>query len=190
LIHGGAPRKLRDMPTFSFLQRAAAGAFAFSMLLPGCGGDVVVDAPPDDDGGPSSSGASSSSSSSGGGRTCADHLDCGPNEVCIFATGACAPICDRASCDSCGAGSVCNSCATSSCPECDDCLSACRAREATSCDDDDPCPPGQACDAASTCRTSCPNGVECNSVSEFCAECVTGSCCGCLDCVSLCMPGF
>jgi hypothetical protein len=177
------------MPTLSFPWRGAAGVFAFSMLVPGCGGDVVVDGPPGD--ASSSSGASSTSSSSGGGRTCMDHGDCRPDEVCIFATGACAPTCDTSGCDGCGTGSVCDTCATSSCPECENCVAACRAREATSCDDDDPCPPGQLCDyATSTCHKSCTDGSECNIANEFCAECASGSCCGCLDCVNLCMPGF
>jgi hypothetical protein len=184
------------MPTFSFLWRAAAAAFAFSVL--GCGGDVVVDAPSADDGSTSSSGASSTSSSSGGGRTCMSHADCGQDEVCVFATGACAPACSAIpgptpehGCDSCGVGSVCDPCGTSSCPDCENCLAACRPRQATSCDDDDPCPPGQACDhAAQTCRTACPSGVECNNLNELCTECASGSCCGCQDCVNLCMPGF
>jgi hypothetical protein len=179
------------MPTFSFLCRSTAALFSASLAV-ACGGDVVVDAPSADDGPTSSSGASSSSTGPGGGRTCEGHGDCAPSEVCIFATGSCSPVCNVGGCDEiCGPGSVCNLCATSSCPTCQDCVAACRVQEATSCDDDDPCPAGQACDYfVSTCRNSCPNGTECNDLNEFCSPCQSGSCCGCEDCVNLCMPGF
>lgn len=170
---------MQRMPTFSFPRAVALVA---TLLAAGCGGDVVVD-PPSGGGGPSSS---------GGPRTCLDHGDCGSGEVCIFATGECAPSCDPAGCDSCGVGRACNSCATSSCPGCRDCVAACPlSPPGTVCDDDDPCPANQACDFTSnTCRTVCTDGSECTGVEQFCASCLSGSCCGCLDCVNLCTSSF
>ncbi|MBI4951998.1 MAG: hypothetical protein HY908_08190 [Myxococcales bacterium] len=57
---------------------------------------------------------------------CDDHDDCGGGNVCIYGAQTCAPPC--------AAGGwcadpnlVCNPCATSSCPGCEDCVGACTA---------------------------------------------------------------
>lgn len=189
---------------------ALAGLF-LATVVAACGGDVVVD---DDNGsggngaaGPAGSGASGPAGPSGTGAAgagpsgttgpgagpagCTDHSACPPDSVCLFATGQCAKLCDGF-CEGCGPGSICNGCATSSCPECADCIGACVPAQANQCDSDDACQPGQFCyfpDA--TCRWSCsPFEPSSCGPDEECVGCATGSCCGCDDCVDLCLPFF
>lgn len=57
--------------------------------------------------------------------SCDDHDDCAPANVCIYGAGVCAPACspDMPGCPT--PDLVCNFCATSSCPGCEDCVGAC-----------------------------------------------------------------
>ena len=179
-------------------------AASVTLAAVACGGDVVVD--PSGQGGTSSSSSSSGKGGAGGGTTttsvssssqnssvttgpsgCFSHEEC-PGGVCIFALGQCAAACDGF-CESCGPGSVCDGCATSSCPACADCKPACVPFAPPRCDEDDPCPPGETCLwGQNTCAPLCPIDIPC-APGLFCAECATGSCCGCDDCVSVCLPG-
>ena len=66
-------------------------------------------------------------SSSTGFIPCDEHADCGNNigeDVCVFSQGICAQRCGPGS-PPCKPGFTCSACATSSCPDCDDCLGAC-----------------------------------------------------------------
>ncbi|APR85286.1 Hypothetical protein A7982_10635 [Minicystis rosea] len=56
---------------------------------------------------------------------CDDQNDCPDGQVCIYGSGECAPACSEASPQCPNPDQVCNTCATSSCPGCDDCLGAC-----------------------------------------------------------------
>lgn len=181
----------------------ATWGVALSLVLVACGDTVVEDGTGGQGGsgasggsgatgsgvGASGSGASGSSATGGTGPTaCDDHADCGPEGVCLFASGTCAAACDGF-CASCGAGSICNECASSSCPACADCLAACVPTPAGACDDDDPCPAGELCIwQTQQCAPSCTANAGCADPSLACVDCATGSCCGCENCVSACMP--
>lgn len=111
-----------------------------SLLLLGCGAQVVLE----DDGGSGGSGTTSTTSgttksttaatqttnvgsSSTGFVACDDHGDCGitpGDDVCVFKTGFCAQRCGPGS-PPCPPGLVCDDCATGSCPACQDCVGAC-----------------------------------------------------------------
>ncbi|MBW2458214.1 MAG: hypothetical protein JRI68_27160 [Deltaproteobacteria bacterium] len=54
---------------------------------------------------------------------CDDQGDCGDQEVCVYSVNECFPICSSADCAD--PNLVCVECATSSCPCCLDCGSAC-----------------------------------------------------------------
>ncbi len=55
---------------------------------------------------------------------CDSHDDCGDGRVCLFGAQKCAPKCNEiGGCDD--PNLVCNDCATSSCPFCEDCVGAC-----------------------------------------------------------------
>lgn len=176
-------------------------------LAAGCGGKVVFDGSQggagagngNGNGSTTASGTLATSATTGVGVTvstatgagpCDDHADCGPGELCLFAQGTCARECTGEFCESCDAGTLCDGCATSSCPQCADCRAACVPALPGQCDDDDPCPPGTVClHGQNSCAPVCgPNG-SCAEPGFFCAECVTGSCCGCDNCVSACIPG-
>jgi len=159
------------------------------LVMVGCGGSTVVE--------PGAGGAgatiTTSSDGSGGSTTvttqpggCDAHDDC-PGGLCVFSTGECTEACDSF-CGACDAGSVCDSCATSGCPQCLDCVSACVPIQQDQCDDSDPCPSGQTCLwEQSVCVPLCElNG--CADPNLVCQSCVTGSCCGCEDCVAACVP--
>jgi hypothetical protein len=173
----------------------------------GCGGKVVVDEPTGvgGAGGAGGAGASTPASTSvsavsgttttttsvsvaSGPGHCSDHADC-PYQVCIFATGQCAPSCVANACDPCETGSFCDSCATSSCPACEDCRPGCVPLAEGRCDDNDGCPDGQACFfAAGYCAKRCNDAGACGDF-EYCDACATGSCCGCDNCVPICLGG-
>lgn len=54
---------------------------------------------------------------------CDDHSDCEDGMVCAYSYGVCFPSCDDGVCAD--PNTVCDTCATSSCPCCKDCASAC-----------------------------------------------------------------
>lgn len=166
----------------------ARAVMALVLVLAACGGKVVVDV--NGAGGAPTTGSSGGTGTTGTGTatTCTSHADC-PGGVCVFSTGTCAPACEDQLCPNCSAGTVCDGCATSSCPSCADCLGACVPAQPGRCDGDDPCPAGQVCLFQSrTCAPACTVDADCGSFS-FCAGCVTGSCCGCKDCLSACVGG-
>src|SRR5688500_14414021 len=125
---------LREQSRRMNLPRAPTALVA--SIAMGCGGNVAVDEAPGSGGGGGAAASSSTSAaptssasstaSTGAGQFCSSAADC-PDGVCVFSTGQCAPNCEPFACDSCGAGAFCNACASSSCPECDDCLPACVA---------------------------------------------------------------
>jgi hypothetical protein len=118
---------------------------------------------------------------------CAAHEQC-PDGLCIFATGQCAQPCEPGGFCQCGPGTVCDGCATSSCPGCRDCAAACVPVTDGQCSDGSECKDGSACFfERSTCLPLCREG-KCDDPSMICKECATGSCCGCNDCVDLCIP--
>lgn len=171
-----------------------------SLALPAtaaCGGMVVFEEDDGGGGGPSTGATTASSntvvtgsdgitSTASGASGCTRHEDCG-SDLCVFATGACAPACDGEACDGCGPGSFCDECATSSCPDCRDCLAACVPADGR-CDDDDPCPTGSICHfREGRCSAGCTADGSCEDLSEVCAPCESSSCCGCKDCVGGCI---
>jgi hypothetical protein len=168
--------------------------FALVVGSAACGGKVFVDGPGASGGGGGSGaslGTTSSTagtlSTSTGSDRCREHADC-PGGVCIFSTGLCAPSCEPESCDACTPGTVCEPCATSSCPSCRDCRAGCVASDGR-CDDDDPCPEGRVClFRQKTCAAPCAADGACGDFS-FCDACPTGSCCGCDDCIQACVGG-
>jgi hypothetical protein len=186
---------------------------ACALVLMACGGGVVVDdgEPGQSSGqggqgatGASGSGASGATGASGtgasgpasvsstgtGGDFCDDHGDCGAGRVCLFGAGVCAAACGGDYCETCETGTICSSCATSSCPDCLDCLGACVPTPPGACDENDPCPPESVCVfAAQQCAPKCiATGTGCAEPGLYCTDCVTGSCCGCDDCVPACWP--
>ncbi len=159
----------------------------------GCGGKAVVDTESSNSGGSGGTGPGSTSAgpSTGAGSTvCTTHDQCAPG-LCIFSTGQCATACDAFGCESCPAGEVCGECATSSCPECLDCMSACVPATNGRCDDHDDCG-GEVCifgagpDGTGVCAPSC-DGGGCADPSMVCDECATGSCPCCRDCQAACV---
>lgn len=164
-----------------------------AVLSSGCGGEVVI--VPGSGGSTSSSTSSSSSkgttvgSTSTSGGTCTSNDDC-PGGVCLLGIGVCAKACDPGGLcgDACDAGGECNGCASSSCPDCGDCVAACVPIQPNHCDENDPCTGGKVCLWEShTCAPPCTSNGGCSDPSLVCASCVTGSCCGCEDCVSACL---
>ena len=57
--------------------------------------------------------------------SCTSNDDCGDAEVCIFNTGKCAKPSVVGKADNCSASTTCDSCATGTCPTCEDCVAAC-----------------------------------------------------------------
>ena len=56
---------------------------------------------------------------------CDDHDDCPKGQVCLYGLGECAPACSDVPPQCQVPDQVCNDCATSSCPGCEDCVGAC-----------------------------------------------------------------
>jgi hypothetical protein len=159
--------------------------------LVACGGKAIVD----DSGGSggtttsssTSSSSSSTSASSSGTVGCEDHSDCPDEWVCVYDTGVCALRCGDP-CQPCGAGEICDICATSSCPGCKDCTGACVAAAAGQCDDHMDCAAQEACIfGMSQCAPSC-TSMGCADPNLVCQDCATSSCACCLDCGSACVP--
>lgn len=177
-------------------------AVAPLVFLTACGGTAIIDpggSGAGGAGGATSANATSSTTTSSNATTtsttsgpsgCVTHEQCPDGNLCIFSTGQCAPACAGESCDGCGAGSLCDGCATSSCGDCADCLGACRPIEQGECDDDDPCAgAGQTCVfQLRACTTACDPTNPNDTCPEECQPCGTGSCCGCDDCVAICVP--
>lgn len=127
---------------------------------------------------------------------CDDHDDC-PAGWCVFASGQCGAPCEPVGNDSpamfCGAGVVCDGCATSSCPGCKDCIAAC-VPAGDACDDHSDCGPDGLCTFyqpydpfGQRCEPACDGpGAACPDECAFCAPCGTASCAGCGDCVASC----
>jgi hypothetical protein len=174
-------------------RHVVAGAVSIAFVA-ACGGTVVFEEPGSggDDSSRSSAAPSSGSnatSATGAATPCTDTTDCAGGEVCVLDDGECRPGCIPGDCAACGPGLVCEPCATSSCPGCKDCISACIPVTAQRCDDDDPCPDGQAClYAQGTCHEQCSEEQGDFCENGACSSCQTGSCCGCRDCVDLCVP--
>ncbi|MEQ9318762.1 MAG: hypothetical protein RIF41_06360 [Polyangiaceae bacterium] len=161
--------------------------------LAACGGSTVVGPGGDGGGGSggdattSGSGGSPTGSSSSGMTGCTTHDDCPGDDVCLFGTGQCAPSCGEF-CDACDPGTVCDGCATGSCPGCADCVAACVPIQDGMCDENDPCPNGEVClHEQRVCAPPCTLNGTCDDPGLQCNDCVTGSCCGCEDCVAACM---
>lgn len=166
-------RAPRTLLLLAFAALASAGA---------CGSDVTGGG-----GGGGAAGGSSSTSSSG----CQSSADCGPGgPVCLLGSGSCVPACDPMGLEPCAAGLVCDGCATSSCPMCDDCVAACVPAAPGACDHHDDCAQGEVCVYSSgTCAPACDSAMpSCPTPDLVCADCVTSSCPGCEDCVSACLP--
>lgn len=163
--------------------------------LLGCGGKAVVDGMPGEGGGGSSttstttgsptgtpSGLTSSTSTGDG---CVQHGQC-ETGLCIFSTGVCSTSCTPT--EPCGTGSRCDSCATSSCPECYDCVSACVPAELGTCDDHDDCPSDERCVYWSQlCAPQCLDNYTCEDPNLYCDTCATSSCPMCAVCWSACV---
>lgn len=167
---------------------------ALALSTSACGGIVVFEG----SGGSGGEGGATSTTDSAtvgvttstGTAGCTAHDQC-PGQACIFTTGQCADVCNPDfACGTCGPGTVCDGCGTSSCPGCKDCLAVCAPTPAGRCDDDDPCPPGEVCLFQSgQCAPACDVAGGCADPNQICDGCATGSCCGCEDCVSACVFG-
>jgi hypothetical protein len=152
------------------------------LALAGCGGKVYLD--------PAGAGAAGGGgSSSGSGSGCSDSSECPPNAVCVFDTGTCAPVCEPFGLEAqCGEGLVCNDCATSSCPSCEDCKAACVKAAEGQCDDHDDCPSDSVCLYSSgTCAIACNPATAICPKETKCDSCATSSCPGCDDCLGACV---
>ncbi len=162
---------------------ALAGA---SLAFAACGGTAVVDGGSGGSGTGTGTTTGTPTTTTTTGTPCTTHADCG-DRVCVFATGTCAEPCEDF-CEGCGSGSICNDCATSSCPQCLDCVAACVPIQPGQCDDDDACAGGEVClFFADTCAPSCESS-DCADPNMVCQDCASSSCCGCKDCVSACLP--
>jgi hypothetical protein len=166
--------------------------FLALVVAAACGGIAIID-PDAGSGGATSTSVVTTSvgttvSTSSGWQLCTEHADCG-SDLCVFSLGICAEACASDACDPCSVGTVCEPCATSSCPTCKDCASACMLADGR-CDENDPCPGGKACVFEWLfCAETCSSDTDCDDGFSFCDECATGSCCGCEDCVAVCMGG-
>ena len=182
LAGAGAARRL--CRAAQLLLGCAAAALA------GCGGDVVTEPGGGGSAGGSSTSSTSTSTSTVGG--CQAHTDCPPDNVCLFDSGLCAPACGVNGFETCGPGLVCDTCATSACPGCENCVGACLPVAPGQCDDHDDCPQGDVClYGTGLCAPGCDGAMpSCPSPDLVCNPCATGSCPGCNDCVGACTESF
>ena len=140
---------------------------SFALVALACGGRVVVDG--------------AGAGAAPGAAECADHGDC-PGRRCVFSSGRCADPCPQPSGPSgtgiCGAGVVCDACATSSCPGCRDCEAACVPAEGA-CDDHADCAAEELCNfyapydpLGQTCLPACDfDAPSCPDGCSYCAPC-------------------
>lgn len=166
---------------------AAAVIVAALAGASGCGGKAIIDTA-GAAGATGSTTSATTSTTSTTTKTCASPSDC-PGAVCIFATGTCAPACNAAPGGApCGAGLVCNECATGSCPSCLDCVAACMPALNGACDNHDDCGANDLClYFQNTCAQACTvGGNECGA-NAFCDACATSSCPACNDCLAACV---
>ncbi len=164
-----------------------------ALAVAACSGKAVIDGSANGAGGAGGAGSTTTTVANGpvttGTVSCQSHDDCPSGNVCIFGKGVCAPACQAQACESCGTGSICDDCATSSCPGCDDCRAACVPLSDGACDDDDPCKEGAVCMFFQhQCVPGCTADGGCVDPGLSCAGCASTSCCGCKDCVSACLP--
>ena len=106
----------------------------------------------------------------------------------------------------CAIGEYCNQCAAASCPYCDDCIALCQAgpcesEEVVECEVERPlcaegfvsvvrdgcwlCVDRVRCEPNQPQQDTCMTNDDCE-VGDYCDECATSSCEGCLDCIGLC----
>lgn len=117
---------------------------------------------------------------------CDEHADC-PAGLCVFETSQCAEPCtDEGQCD---AGLQCDTCGTSSCPACDDCVAVCLPAATEPCDDHADCPGGLCVFSTGQCAEACGGPEGCSVPGEVCDGCATASCPDCEDCLGACVPG-
>ncbi len=171
------------------------------VLLAACGGTTVVETAGDGGGSVASTGAAPSATDgassgdtvsgsgpttgAGAGGPCDEHADCGDG-VCAFASGTCLPGCGEEG--TCGPGSICDDCASSSCPKCNDCLGGCVAAPPHSCDTHDDCGAAESCVfSTGGCQPRCDADGGCPE-GFVCDDCATSSCPGCRDCEPACVP--
>lgn len=164
---------------------AMCALLASGVVAAACGGTSVVDGQNETNTTTTSTTTTSTSTTTTTTSGCDDHGDC-QGGVCIFSTGLCGTACDGF-CGNCGSGAICDECATSSCPQCLDCMAACVPIGDDQCDDANPCGFGQQClfgthECVDTCSSS-----GCADPNQICQMCGTGSCCGCDDCVDICV---
>jgi hypothetical protein len=84
----------------------------------------------------------------------------------------------------------CDACATSSCPNCEDCRAACvPANGAVICADHKNCPDTDWCVySTNACAKRCGTGSPMDVCAEdVCQQCYTSSCATCDDCLSVCV---
>lgn len=165
-----------------------------AVLLVACGGGVVFDGGSSGGGGSggtgSTTGTSSTSSTTTGGG-CSDQQSCPPNSICLLGSGQCVEACSSDGFTPCPQGLVCDPCASSSCPTCDDCLAACMPAKDGACDDHDDCAMGSVCIyGAGVCAPSCNDIGGCADPNLVCDPCATSSCPGCENCLGACTMSF
>jgi hypothetical protein len=169
-----------------------------------CGANVVYEPGGGEGGqggnGGDGSGASPTTSSSptttttlSGTSLCSDHTDCAPTQLCQFGTGACIDRCGPM--QGCSEGFVCDPCATSSCPFCNDCAPGCLPFDPpppVACDDHADCGSSAGQDvcifSVGLCAQRCGPGSPPCPPNSICDDCATSSCPGCRDCIGACSP--
>jgi hypothetical protein len=161
------------------MTRIEALVIAAALALVASGGKVVV----------STGAGGGSSTGTAGGTPCEGNSDCPANGVCI--SGTCAPGCNGNLSEPCGKGLVCDTCASSSCPTCDDCIGACLPAKPGQCDDHDDCASDEVClYGMEICAPACDStNSTCANPNQVCDGCATSSCPGCEDCRGACVQG-
>ncbi|MFT3767149.1 MAG: hypothetical protein QM820_16755 [Minicystis sp.] len=159
-----------------------------TLALAACGGNVVVQ--PGSGGAGGGTTTTMTSSTSSGGSKC--NGACPQGFVCLWGSDQCVQTCNPEGVTPCGAGLVCDGCATSSCPDCDDCVGACLPAQNGQCDAHDDCAPGSVClFGAGKCAPECSmEAPSCPSPDLVCNPCATSSCPVCADCRGACTESF